>query len=232
MMRMGLMVLWMVGAGALAGPALADGSTTLVIGDSLSAAYGMPQEDGWVARLAERMAGGDDGARVVNASISGDTTVGGVSRLPALLATHTPAAVVIFLGGNDGLRGIAPAVTQKNLEAMIEAVRKAGAAAALIPVRLPPNYGEAYINAFEGMQRQICATTGVPCLDFPWQTVAVEPRYLQEDGLHPNAAAQGVILEALWPGLCRWRAWSACAAEPMPTADAPAEAAPAAGAAP
>jgi len=219
-MRKGLWVLWMT-AGALAGPALAAGPVTLVVGDSLSAAYGMREQDGWVARLGARVAVGADGARVVNASISGDTTAGGLARLPALLAAHAPAAVIIFLGGNDGLRGIAPEATRRNLEAMIATVRAAGAEAALIPVRLPPNYGEAFIHAFDSLQAQICAASRVPCPGFPWETVAVQPRYLQEDGLHPNADAQAVILDALWPPLCQWRAWSACPAAQAAPATTP-----------
>jgi acyl-CoA thioesterase-1 len=211
-MRRVLMVLWL-GAGALAGPASAAGPVTVVLGDSLSAAYGMAPAEGWVERLAARVAEGSDGARVVNASISGDTTAGGLARLPALLERITPAAVLIFLGGNDGLRGISPAATRQNLEAMIALVRAHGAEPALIPVRLPPNYGEDFIRVFETLQTDLCARAQVPCLAFPWEPVALEPRYLQEDGLHPNVEAQAVILESLWPALCRWRAWSACAAD-------------------
>jgi acyl-CoA thioesterase I len=210
----GLGFLW-AGVFATGSSAQAEGPLTVVLGDSLSAAYGMPREAGWVEQLALRVATGDDGARVVNASISGDTTAGGRARLPALLDELKPAAVVVFLGGNDGLRGIAPSATAANLEAMVSAARAAGAKVALIPVRLPPNYGEAFIRAFESVHEQSCAATGLPCLTFPWQDIALDARYMQSDGLHPNAEAQGLILEALWPQLCDWRGWAACG----PTSD-------------
>ncbi len=183
------------------GPAMGAGAANervLVLGDSLSAAYNMPTEAGWVARLAERL--GPD-ARVINAAISGETTSGARARLPDALERHQPSIVIIALGGNDGLRGISPAAMRENLLAMIDRSRAAGARVVLAGVRLPSNYGTAFIERFRQVYRDVAERTDVPLIPMLLADVAEDPSLMQADGIHPNQKAQPIILETVWSAL-------------------------------
>lgn len=182
-------------------PALAGTPKILVLGDSISAAHGIAAEDGWVARLQRRLGTEGYPHEVVNASISGDTTSGGRSRLPDLLDRHDPRIVVIQLGGNDGLRGLAPGTMRDNLAAMIERTRDAGARVLLAGIRLPPNYGRAYIERFMGVYRDIADEYGVAFVPKLLAGVGGREQWMQSDGIHPNAEGQARILDNVWPQL-------------------------------
>ncbi|APX92418.1 arylesterase [Halomonas sp. 1513] len=175
--------------------------TLLVLGDSLSAAYGIEQEEGWVHLLNERL---DGEVRVVNASISGETTAGGAERLPDLLGQHEPQLVLLELGGNDGLRGLPPRQMQQNLAGMIEASQSADAEVLLLGIDIPPNYGQAYRDAFTGVYLSLAEEYDVPLVPFLLEGVALEEGLMQSDGIHPTASAQPVILDNVWPALEHW----------------------------
>jgi acyl-CoA thioesterase-1 len=198
----GAFVPWLAGllAMALAIAARADvGSPiVLVVGDSLSAAYGFDLERGWVALLQARLRATGLPHRVVNASISGDTTRSGRGRLPAELERHRPALVMLQLGGNDGLRGVPIAESEGNLAAMIEAGRAAGAQVLLVGIRLPPNYGASYTEPFRAMFPRLAARYGVPLVPFLLEGVAGDREWMQDDGIHPRAEAQSRLLENVW----------------------------------
>jgi len=181
-----------------AGPCAADEPVILVVGDSLSAAYGIERERGWVRLLAERLERSGSDWRVVNASISGDTTAGGVSRLPRLLELHRPRVVVIELGSNDGLRGFGFDQITGNLERMIAMSREAGAAPLLVGGMLPPNYGSAYAQAFHGLFKDVAERAGVPLVPFLMEGVARNPELMQADGYHPNSDGQPPMLDNVW----------------------------------
>ncbi len=185
---------------ALAAPAApAAERTLLVYGDSLSAAYGIDEAQGWVALLAERLKG--TGWRVVNGSVSGETTTGGLARLPGMLDSHAPELVILELGGNDGLRGLPLAAMRRNLEAMAALVRDRGADALLVGIRLPPNYGPRYTEPFFELFGEVAAARGLPLAPFLLEGVALRPGLMQDDGIHPTAAAQPLILDNVWPHL-------------------------------
>ena len=173
----------------------------LVLGDSLSAGYGIDTERGWVARLAERIERTGWPHRVVNASVSGETTVGGLTRLPALLDRHRPAVLVIQLGANDGLRGWDFAVMRENLTRLVVQGREAGARVLLIGVRLPPNYGASYTDGFQAVFMEVAAEQGVPLAPTLLKGVAEDWSLMQADGLHPTAEAQERLLDNVWPTL-------------------------------
>lgn len=176
--------------------------TLLVLGDSLSAAYGMPVERGWVALLAARYAAAAPmPPKIVNASISGETTRGGLERLPALLAAHRPDLVVLELGANDGLRGLPVADLEANLARMIELSQQAGARVLLLGMRIPPNYGPRYTERFHASYAGLAARYDVPLVPFFLDGVAGDPALVQDDGLHPRAEAQPRMLENIWPAL-------------------------------
>ncbi|MCC6077307.1 arylesterase [Pseudomonas sp. GCM10022188] len=179
----------------------AAAGTLLVVGDSISAAFGLETRQGWVSLLAERLRSAAPQWQVVNASVSGDTSAGGLSRLPALLDTHRPELVVIELGGNDGLRGQPPAQLQQNLAAMIARSRKAGAEVLLLGMRLPPNYGARYTQAFEQVYVEVARQEQVALVPFFLDGVGGVRSLMQADGVHPTAAAQPILLENLWPTL-------------------------------
>ncbi|WP_414736188.1 arylesterase [Halomonas elongata] len=183
----------------MVGPVLAaPRPLILVMGDSLSAAYGIERQDGWVSLLTDRLAGK---ARVVNASISGETTAGGKTRLPELLRQHDPDIVLLELGGNDGLRGLPPAQMRSNLADMIEASQASGAEVALLGIDIPPNYGQAYREAFTRVFTALAERYEVPLLPFMLDDVALHDELMQDDGIHPTAAAQPQILDNVWPVL-------------------------------
>ena len=171
----------------------------LVVGDSISAAFGLDTAQGWVALLQKRLDQQGRSIQVVNASISGDTSAGGLARLPALLAKHRPALVMIELGGNDGLRGTPLTQLQQNLAGMISASQTSGAQVMLLGMRLPPNYGKRYTEGFAGVYEQLAATHQVPLLPFFLEGVGGVPGLMQADGIHPTADAQPRLLDNVWP---------------------------------
>ena len=176
----------------------------LVVGDSLSAEYGLKRGSGWVALLENRLAEQKIAVRVVNASISGDTTSGGRSRLGPLLAQHKPGVVVIELGGNDALRGLPLDMTRKNLEAMTQAAQKAGARVLLVGIQVPPNYGTDYTQRFAGIYPAIGRSHKAAVVPFMLKGVADGPDttgLFQGDRIHPTEAAQPLILDNIWPEL-------------------------------
>lgn len=187
----------MVATAALAG----SPTTILVVGDSLSAAHGMDRDEGWVALLEDRLAERRGAYRVVNASIGGDTTRGGRSRLPDALTAHEPDTIVIELGGNDGLRGIPLAETRRNLAAMIEQSHDHGARVLLLGVRLPTNYGQAFIERFQAVFRDLAREYDIALVEKFLTGVAEDPELMQADGIHPTAAAQSRLLATIWPKL-------------------------------
>ena len=193
----------MVAAASGAWPltARAAGPTIVVVGDSLSAEYGLKRGSGWVALLEARLAQTKTAASVVNASISGDTTSGGRSRLPALLAQHKPNIVVIELGGNDALRGLPLAMTRDNLTAMTKAAKAAGAKVLLVGMQLPPNYGRQYGEEFAGLFAVVAKTEGASLVPFLLKGVADGPQadtLFQADRIHPKEAAHPVMLDNVW----------------------------------
>ena len=192
-------------AGSVLVPAYGEGSATiLVVGDSLSAEYGLKRGSGWVALLEARLAAEKIPARLVNASISGDTTSGGRSRLPALLTQHKPDVVVIELGGNDALRGLPLTGTEDNLSTMVRASQKAGAKVLLLGMQVPPNYGTDYSNRFAGMFEKVAKSTRSALVPFLLTGVADvdDPaRWFQNDRIHPRAEAQPLMLANVWPEL-------------------------------
>lgn len=172
-----------------------------MLGDSLSAGYGLKPAQGWVALLEKRLQAQGYEYRVVNASVSGETSGGGMQRLPRALELHRPAVVIVELGANDGLRGLGVPVTRANLTTIIAESKKAGAQVLLIGMRLPPNYGPRYTNDFMHMYREIATASNVALVPFLLQSVALKPELLQADGLHPTAAAQPALLDTVWPQL-------------------------------
>ncbi|WP_229458891.1 arylesterase [Massilia glaciei] len=173
--------------------------TVLVLGDSLSAEYGLNRGSGWVALLERKLKTEKIDARVVNASISGETTSGGRARLPALLAQHKPDYVIIELGANDGLRGLPVPAAQDNLRAMLAMAQKNNAKPLLLGMRMPPNYGRAYTERFFGMYGKLAKEYKTPLVPFILEGVAEKPNLFQPDRLHPTAQAHPIILANIWP---------------------------------
>jgi acyl-CoA thioesterase I len=186
----------------LVGPApVAAHPVVLIIGDSLSAGYGLAIHENWPSRLEERLAAAGYPHEVVNASISGDTTSGGLARLPNTLARHSPSVVLIGLGGNDGLRGLPLAEIRRNLAEMIQLSESAGARVLLAGIHIPPNYGQRYTESFHAIYHELAQEFGTGLIPFILEGVALDPNLMQEDGIHPNAAAQAVIVDNVWPEL-------------------------------
>jgi acyl-CoA thioesterase I len=175
--------------------------TLLVLGDSISAGYGIRVEEGWVALLQSRLQAQGYGYRVVNASVSGETTAGGLARLPRALQLHRPKIVIIELGGNDGLRGLPLGVIRKNLETMILACRSASALVLLVGMRMPTNYGSQYVAGFHASYQDLSKRYATPLVPFILEGVALDGRLMQSDGIHPTAAAQRRLLDNIWPVL-------------------------------
>ena len=173
----------------------------LVYGDSLSAAYGIAQAQGWVTLLGERLKRERPDYSVVNASISGETTAGGLARLQKVLQERTPAVVVLELGGNDGLRGLPVAEMKKNLAAMIERSHKSGARVLLLGMRLPPNYGPEYTADFDAAFGELARRYRTALVPFLLDGFAEKPEYFQPDRMHPSEAAQPLIAERVWKAL-------------------------------
>lgn len=171
----------------------------LVLGDSLSAAHNIPQQAGWVALLEHRLnQRGAPAPKVINASISGETTAGALARLPALLAQYRPSLVLVELGGNDGLRGLPPTELAANLDAIIRTSRDAGAKVLLLGIDLPPNYGRAYRDRFRAVYSDLAKKHRVPLLPFLLDGVALQPGLMQDDGIHPTAEGQPRVLDNVW----------------------------------
>jgi acyl-CoA thioesterase-1 len=176
--------------------------TLLVFGDSLSAAYGLQAEQGWVAQLQKRLRTQGYGYRVVNASVSGETTAGGRSRLQRALDQHRPELVILELGANDGLRGLPVKDASANLGAMITAIRQdKQARVLLVGIQIPPNYGARYAKSFADMFPGLAGEYRLPLVPFLLEGVALDSRYMQADGLHPNAEGQPLVLENVWKHL-------------------------------
>jgi acyl-CoA thioesterase-1 len=173
--------------------------TIVVVGDSLSSGYGLPSiAQSWVAMLEARLAAEGYGYDVVNASIPGDTSSGGLARLPRLLEKYRPAIVIIELGGNDGLRGQPVDSLRANLVKMIEAVQKRGAQAVLAGIRIPPNYGPSYTEALAAVYGELADRYSIPLVRFLMDKVALHEKLMQADGIHPNEAGQRVMLDNVW----------------------------------
>lgn len=173
----------------------------LVYGDSLSAAYGMPERRGWVALLEERLKRERPDYSVANASISGETSAGGLARIGKVLERHKPAVVVLELGANDGLRGLPVAAMKKNLAAMIERSQKAGARVLLVGMRMPPNYGEAYAKAFEQAYVELAKSHRTALLPYLFEGFGEDFALFQPDRIHPNEDAQPLVLKNVWGAL-------------------------------
>jgi acyl-CoA thioesterase I len=184
-----------------AAPAAAGGKTILVYGDSLSAAYGIPRDRSWVALLEERLKAEGYDYSVVNASISGEITSGGLARIGKVLAQTRPALVILELGANDGLRGLPVAEMKENLAAMIARAKRAGARVLLVGMRMPPNYGSDYTEAFAAAYAELARRERVALVPFLMEGMATQPDLFQADGLHPTAAVQPLLLDNVWPRL-------------------------------
>jgi acyl-CoA thioesterase-1 len=184
-----------------ASPAPAAARTVLVMGDSLSAAYGLSASQGWVALTADRIGKQKPGWRVVNASISGETTAGGASRIAAELQRHRPAVVVIELGANDGLRGLSLKQTRNNLDRMIQAAKASQAQVLLVGMRIPPNYGPEYTRGFEENFSALASQHRIALLPFLLEPIALDRDAFQADNLHPVASAQPKLRDHVWKAL-------------------------------
>ena len=179
----------------------AGSRTILVFGDSLSAAYGLAPQEGWVALLAQRLRSQGYGYQVVNASESGETSGGGLERLPRALELHHPSIVVLELGANDGLRALPVAEMRANLERMIGLARAAGAKVLLLGSRIPPNYGPRYTQELERVFPELANQYHLPLVPFLLEKVALDPELMQPDGMHPNARGEAPVLDTIWPYL-------------------------------
>jgi acyl-CoA thioesterase-1 len=173
----------------------------LVLGDSISAGYGLAANEGWVSLLQTRLKAQGYGYRVVNASVTGETTTGGLARLPRALSLHQPVIVVIELGGNDGLRGLPLDTSRANLQKMIDLSLGAGAKVLLLGMKIPPNYGPRYANEFENLYAALARRNKLAFEPFFLDKIALADGMMQEDGIHPTAKAQPIMLETLWPRL-------------------------------
>jgi acyl-CoA thioesterase I len=181
--------------------AVASPSTILVFGDSLSAAYGIRPEQGWVALLTQRLQAQGYGYQIVNASVSGETTGGGLERLPRALQLHAPGIVILELGGNDGLRGLPVSAARDNLAAMVQLAQAARARVLLVGIRIPPNYGPRYTEEFARIFPEVANQYHLPLVPFLLQKVALNPALMQPDGVHPDAQGEPPVLDTLWPYL-------------------------------
>ena len=178
-----------------------DVSSILVLGDSISAGYGMNVDDGWVNLMNQTLRQRELAYRMVNASISGETTMGGLKRLPDLLQEHAPSIVVIELGGNDGLRGYPTTKILDNLLTMTDLVKAAGAQPVIITMRIPPNYGPRYTRAFEQVFADAAEQSKATLVPFLFEELAVDAQMMQDDGIHPTAKAQPLLVEGFLPFL-------------------------------
>jgi acyl-CoA thioesterase-1 len=199
-----ILIAWLIALPAVgAAPAVAATAmpVILVFGDSLSAGYGIRVEQGWVSLLAQKIEHEGYGFHVVNASVSGETSAGGLARLPRALSVQQPRIVLLELGANDGLRGLPMQQTQDNLGKMIALLQQRRIPVLLLGLRLPPNYGERYTSGFMAMYQSLASQYHVPLLPFLLENVALKPDLMQADGLHPNEQGQPLLLDNVWPTL-------------------------------
>jgi acyl-CoA thioesterase-1 len=205
--RVGSVALWALLGLGLALPGLVHAAAAqkaiLVLGDSLSAGYGVNLDATWVALLQRRLAAQGYGYKVVNASVSGETTGGARGRLPRALELHQPSVLVLELGGNDGLRGLPLKQVRGNFEYMIEQSQAAGAKVVLVGMRMPPNYGAEYADGFHALYGELAQKYRLPLVDFFLDGVALDEALMQPDGIHPTADAQPKLLDNLWPALLK-----------------------------
>jgi acyl-CoA thioesterase-1 len=195
-----LLILWVLIAASV--PARAETPVILVFGDSISAGYGLARvEQGWVALLQTRLKEQEYGYQVINASVSGETTAGGLARLPRALDLHHPAIVVLELGGNDGLRALPVAPMRANLVRMVDLATAAGARVLLLGMRMPPNYGPAYTERFRLVYSEVARDKKLPLVPFLLNDIALSPSLMQADGVHPNELGQPKLLANVWPSL-------------------------------
>ncbi|HID7485729.1 TPA: multifunctional acyl-CoA thioesterase I/protease I/lysophospholipase L1 [Morganella morganii] len=169
--------------------------TLLILGDSLSAGYRLPAGEAWAAQLGQRWQQAGNGITLINGSISGNTAAQGLARLPALLEQHRPQWVLIELGANDGLRGLPLTQTRTDLQAAIDAAKAAGAKPLLMQIRIPPNYGKRYTERFSALYPALAQENAVPLIPFYMEAVITNPQWIQDDGIHPNAAAQPYVTD-------------------------------------
>ena len=177
----------------------ADAPTVLIFGDSLSAGYGIDTDQSWGALLQQRLEDQGYEHRVVNASISGETTEGGATQIGSAIETFSPELIILALGGNDGLRGFPPARIKANLMAIAERAMASGASVVLLGIRIPTNYGQRYTQAFEAVYAEVAGELGIAWIEFFMEGIALNDELLQEDRIHPNAAAQPILLDNAWP---------------------------------
>lgn len=201
MLRMALQMMMAMVLASFAMTAHSASKTILVLGDSLSAEYGLARGQGWVNLLQKKLATEQIDAQVINASISGDTTSGGRSRLPPLLDKHHPSVVILELGGNDALRGLSLAATRDNLTDMVNSAKKAGAKVLIVGMQIPPNYGADYTRQFSAVFADVAKTSKSPLVPFFLLNVAEKPDMFQADRIHPVAEAHPIMLNNVWPKL-------------------------------
>jgi acyl-CoA thioesterase-1 len=199
---LGFVASWvLVGSALAATPGATSQRTILVFGDSLSAGYGVSVEESWPALLQKRLDEEGYGYRVVNASVSGETTSGGLQRLPRALSLHRPSVVVLELGANDGLRALPVSTTRSNLDEMIRTVRATGAKLLLLGIKIPPNYGPRYTQGFDRTYAELVETYKPAFVPFLLDRVALDRSLMQADGLHPNARGEPLVLDNVWAKL-------------------------------
>jgi acyl-CoA thioesterase-1 len=179
-------------------PWTVSAKTIVVLGDSISAGFGIEVQQGWVALLQKRLAAQHSPYVISNESISGDTSAGGLARIDDALRRHKPQIVLIELGANDGLRGLSPEAMKANLTEMVKRTEKTGAKVLLLAMKIPPNYGKRYIEMFYNIYPQLAAELKVPYVPFILEDVALKTELMQADGLHPNALAQNIVAEKIW----------------------------------
>ena len=189
------LVVLLMTAGAQAG----ESPTVLIFGDSLSAGYGIDVDQSWAALLQQRLESQGYEHRVVNASISGETTEGGAAQIESAIETFSPELIILELGGNDGLRGFPPARIKDNLASIAGRAKASGADVVLLGIRIPTNYGTRYTQAFEGVYREVAEELDIRWIEFFMEGVALNDELLQEDRIHPNAEAQPILLDNAWP---------------------------------
>lgn len=179
----------------------AQAKSIMVLGDSISAAYGIDVGQGWVKLVQGKIESGHRNYSIINESITGDTTAGGLARLDNALATHKPNVVILELGANDGLRGLSPVLIKNNLAEIIRRIQQSGAKVLLVSMRIPPNYGKRYTDMFYAVYPQLANELKVPFVPFILEDIALVKQLMQNDGLHPNEKAQPLIADKIWPQL-------------------------------
>ncbi len=192
---------WLVAQLSFAGALAEQRYTVLVFGDSLSAGYGMEEDQGWVTLLEDKLSREQWPIRVVNGSVSGETTTGGLERLPAMLESYSPDLLILELGGNDGLRGLPLIQLRQNLEKMIEMTQDAGAEVLLTGIQIPPNYGPRYTTPFFELYAELAERKSLALVPFLIDGIPQQPELMQSDGIHPRAEAQQLIVDNVWPEL-------------------------------